>query len=175
MNANEREELTAQEVALETALVLMAQAGMIGLIDQAIEKAGLAISSQEHAACKPLTAQEKAKAALAAFGIDIMALEADKAEAGKLAVSLDGIAKACGKYGRYAIVYDQTNGTSCVSHYIINELARNGKVTLAGTLEFARQHLPSYSSTGHYNTLKRLLKEHYALNVWQGGFSIISK
>ena len=170
-------ETHAAIMAFEAVLIKAAKAGVLkgAAIDAAIVKAGFAFTAEEHAACKPVSAAEQAAAELAAYGIDASALQAETAKANVLAVNLDGIAKACGKYGKYAIVYDQTNGTSCVSHYIINELAKHGKVTLTGTLEFTRKHLPSYSSTGHFNTMKRLLKEHFALNVWQGGFSISSK
>lgn len=160
---------------LENAVILMAQAGMHGLIDQAIVKAGYAYTEAEHAAAKPQTAAEKAAAALKAAGVDLASLTPAKAQAGTLALTLDGIAKACGKYGKHCFGADVTNGTSLVTYSITKQLIETGKATLAKTLDDARQHLPSYSSTGHFNTMKRLLKEHYNLNVWQGGFAISAK
>ena len=177
MSKQNKQNEVAAIVAFEAVLIKAVKAGVLkgAAIDAAIVKAGFAFTAEEHAACKPVSAAEQAAAELAAYGIDASALQAEQAAVTPQAMTLDGIAKACGKYGKYAVIYDQTNGTSCVSHYIINELAKHGKVTLTGTLEFTRKHLPSYSSTGHFNTMKRLLKEHFALNVWQGGFAISAK
>ena len=162
-------------LAFEAALLAAVKAGVLAGdgVDKAIVKAGLAYTADEHKAARPINAADKAKAELLAFGVDIDALQAETAKAGALAVNVSDIAKALGKYGKYAVIYDADNGTSCVSHYIINELAKHGKVTLADTLAFARKTLPSYSSSGHYNTIKSLLKKAgYRLNVSQGSFSI---
>ena len=169
------EALTADEKAVESAILALAAANLHHYVNAAIEKAGMAFSAEEHAVCKPLSAIDKAAAALAAVGVDILSLEADKAEVGKLAVSIKDIASCLGKYGKHCFAADTANGTSIVTHSITAQLVETGKATLAKTLDDARQYLPTYSSTGHFNTVKRLLKEHYALNVWQGGFSISSK
>lgn len=168
-------ELTAEEKAVESAVFALAAANLHHYVNAAIEKAGMAISQAEHDAARPLSAIDKAAAALAAVGVDIMSLEADKAEVSKLAVSIKDIASCLGKYGKHCFAPDTTNGTSIVTHSITAQLVETGKATLAKTLDDARQYLPTYSSTGHFNTCKRLLKEHYSLHVWQGGFSISAK
>jgi hypothetical protein len=166
-------EMTAEEKALEAALLALLAIGRADLIEPAIKAANMAATDAEHAAARPQTAEEKALAALQAIGLDMAALEPVQATAANLAMSLDALAKAAGKYGRYAIVFDADNGTSCVSHYMLKTLAESGRVTLADTLAFARKTLPSYSSAGHYNTMKRLFKAAgYRVNVSQGSFSL---
>lgn len=174
-NKAQADELTTKAIAFEPALLAAIKAGVLAGdgIDKAIAKAGLAYSDEEHAACKPISAADAAKAALASFGIDADALKADAGKAGTLAVNLDALAKAVGKYGKYAVIYDADNGTSACTHYMLNALAKAGRVTLADTLAFVRQHKPTYASAGHYNTIKSLLKKAgYRLNVAQGSFSI---
>ena len=159
----------------ESALLAAVAAGVLAgdAIDKAIFKAGFGIEEAEHTAARPISAADKAKADLLAFGIDADAIKADTSKAELLAVNLDALAKAAGKYGKYAVIYDADNGTSCVSHYILKTLAESGRVTLADTLAFARKTLPSYSSAGHYNTMKRLFKAAgYRVNVSQGAFSV---
>ena len=168
-------ELTQAEQAAEQAALALHKAGMADLIDAMLAKAGMATEEAEHKAARPQTAQEKAEAALQAIGLDLASLTPAKAEVGKLAVSIKDIASCLGKYGKHCFAADTANGTSIVTHSITAQLVETGKATLAKTLDDARQYLPTYSSTGHFNTCKRLLKEHYALNVWQGGFSISSK
>ena len=163
----------AQIAAVERALFTLVKAGRHDLVDLAILKSGLAISAEEHAAARPMTAEEIAAAALADIGLDIASLDAGKAQAGVLAVNLDALAKAVGKYGRHAVICDVDNGTSLATHYMLNALAKAGRVTLADTLAYVRQHKASYASAGHYNTIKSLLKKAgYRLNVAQGSFSI---
>lgn len=168
-------ELTAAEQAAEQAAIALHKAGMTALIDAMLFKAGMAASEDEHKAARPQTAQEKAEAALLAIGLDLASLTPAKAEVGKLAVSVKDIASCLGKYGKHCFAPDTANGTSLVTHSITKQIIETGKATLAKTLDDARQYLPTYSSTGHFNTCKRLLKEHYTLNVWQGGFSLSSK
>lgn len=155
----------------EAALLQAVKAGVLNgaAIDAAIVKAGFNVADEEHAACKPVSATEAAMAALAEFGLDVAELATSKA----LAVNLDALARAVGKYGKHAVIFSKENGTSACTHYMLNELAKNGRVTLAETLAFVRQFKPTYSSAGHYNTIKRLLKAAgYELNVSQGAFSI---
>ena len=145
----------------------------LGAIDAAqvenlILTAGFAISNEEHEACKPIDKKEAALAALRGF----LPVQASQSA---LTVSLKDIASCLGKYGKHCFAPDTDNGTSLVTHSIAKQLVETGKASLAKTLDDARAHLPQYSSTGHFNTCKRLLKEHYALNVWQGGFAISSK
>ena len=171
-------ELTVDKLTqFEAALLQAVKAGLLKgeAVNTAILKAGFSTSNEEHAACKPISAKEQAALALAAFGIDTAQLEAETAQAGKLAVNVPDIAKALGKYGKHCFGADMANGTSIVTHSITAQLVNTGKATLAKTLDDARKYLPSYSSTGHFNTCKRLLKEHYSLNVWQGGFAISAK
>ena len=168
-------ELTQAEQAAEQAALALHKAGMADLIEAMLFKAGMATEEAEHKAARPQTAQEKAEAALQAIGLDLASLTPAKAKVGKLAVSIKDIASCLGKYGKHCFAPDTTNGTSIETHSITKQLIETGKATLTKTLEDARKHLPSYSSTGHFNTCKRLLKEHYSLNVWQGGFSITSK
>lgn len=168
-------ELTAAEQAAEQAAIALHKANMADLIDAMLFKAGMATSEDEHKAARPQTAQEKAEAALQAIGLDLASLTPAKAEIGKLAVDVKGIASCLGKYGKHCFAPDTANGTSLVTYSITKQLVETGKATLAKTLDDARQHLPTYSSTGHFNTCKRMLKEHYTLNIWQGGFSINAK
>ena len=159
----------------ESALLAAVAAGALAdkAIEAAIFKAGFNVSEAEHAEARPINKADKAKAALAAFGIDADAIKAESVKAGVLAVNLDALAKAVGKYGRHAVIYDADNGTSACTHYMLNALAKAGRVTLADTLAFVRQHKPTYASAGHYNTIKSLLKKAgYRLNVAQGSFSI---
>lgn len=159
----------------EAALLAAVAAGVLtgDAIDKAIFKAGFAMSEAEHADARPVNKADKAKADLLAFGIDADAIKAESVKAGALAVNLDALAKAVGKYGKYAVIYDADNGTSACTHYMLNALAKAGRVTLADTLAFVRQHKPTYASAGHYNTIKSLLKKAgYRLNVAQGSFSI---
>lgn len=174
-NGHAIDELTTKAIAFEPALLAAVKAGVLAgeNIDKAIAKAGFAYTAEEHKDARPINAADKAKAELLAFGIDADALAADTSKADALAVNLDALAKAAGKYGKYAVIYDADNGTSCVSHYILKTLAECGRVTLADTLAFARKTLPSYSSAGHYNTMKRLFKAAgYRVNVSQGAFSV---
>ena len=162
-------------LAFEAALLAAVKAGVLAGdgVDKAIVKAGLAYTADEHKAARPINAADKAKAALLAFGIDADALTAETTQTNTLAVNLNALAKACGKYGRHAVICDVGNGTSLATHYMLNALAKAGRVTLADTLAFVRQHKPTYASAGHYNTIKSLLKKAgYRLNVAQGSFSI---
>lgn len=161
--------------AIESAVIALAKANMHHYVNDAIVKAGMAISEAEHAACKPMSEADKAKAALAAIGIDIAELKPETAKASKLAIDKAGLVSAFGKYGKHVYAADTSNGTSLVTHEVARQLLETGKCLLPEVLKAVRQHLPAYSSTGHYNTLKRMLKAEYALNVWQAGFSITSK
>jgi hypothetical protein len=174
------ESLTAQEMTLETALIFMAQAGMFELIDAAIEKAGLAITPQEHAACKPLTAQEKADAALKAAGVDLASLKPAQAKAGKLAINYDTLAKALGKLAVHIGQPDHGNGTSLITHHIAQGLLAGERRFSLGELiktvnkTYTMPKGVPYASTGHINTIKRLLKA-AGFNVQTpSGFFIVS-
>lgn len=159
----------------ESALLAAVAAGVLAgdAIDKAIFKAGFGIEDAEHTAARPINKADKAKADLLAFGIDADAIKAEAAKAGALAVSIDSLARAFGKYGKHCFAADTSNGTSLVTHEVTRQLLEAGKCSLPDVLKAVRQHLPQYSSTGHYNTLKRMLKaEGFRLNVWQAGFSI---
>lgn len=159
----------------EAALLAAVAAGVLAgdAIDKAIFKAGFGIEDAEHTAARPINKADKAKADLLAFGIDADAIKAEAAKAGALAVSIDSLARAFGKYGKHCFAADTSNGTSLVTHEVTRQLLEAGKCSLPDVLKAVRQHLPQYSSTGHYNTLKRMLKaEGFRLNVWQAGFSI---
>lgn len=176
--ANKAQAEQADKLAqFEEAILAAVKAGVLKgeAVNAAIVKAGFGITAEEHAEAKPISKADAAKAALAAFGIDTAELHAEAANVGALAVNVPDIAKALGKYGKHCFAADTANGTSIVTHSITAQLVNTGKATLAKTLDDARKHLPSYSSTGHFNTCKRLLKEHYSLNVWQGGFAITQK
>ena len=168
-------ELTQAEQAAEQAALALHKAGMADLIEAMLFKAGMAISEAEHDEARPMSEADKAKAALAAIGIDIAELKPETAKAGKLAINKAGLVSAFGKYGKHVYAADTSNGTSLVTHEVAKQLLETGKCLLPEVLKAVRQHLPAYSSTGHYNTLKRMLKAEYALNVWQAGFSITSK
>ena len=172
-NMAENMAITEAEHKAEQAAIALHKAGMTALIDAMLHKAGVAITEAEHSEARPLSEADKAKAALAAIGLDLASLTADKATAGNLAISVDGLARAFGKYGKHVFAADTANGTSLVTHNVAAQLLSTGKCLLPEVLKAVRQHLPNYSSTGHYNTLKRMLKaEGYKLNVWQAGFSI---
>ena len=159
----------------ESALLAAVAAGVLAdkAIEAAIFKAGFNVSEAEHAEARPINKADKAKAALAAFGIDADAIKAESVKAGALAVSIDSLARAFGKYGKHCFAADTSNGTSLVTHEVTRQLLEAGKCSLPDVLKAVRQHLPQYSSTGHYNTLKRMLKaEGFRLNVWQAGFGI---
>lgn len=163
----------AQLTAVERALFMLVKAGRTDLIDTAIVKSGMAITAEEHAAARPMSADEIAASALADIGLNMADLTPQAAKASTLAVSLDSLAHAFGKYGKHCFAADASNGTSLVTHEVTRQLLEAGKCSLPDVLKAVRQHLPQYSSTGHYNTLKRMLKaEGYKLNVWQAGFSI---
>ena len=159
----------------EAALLQAVKAGLLRAEAEnaAIMKAGFGVPDEEHAACKPISAKEQAALALAAFGIDTAQLEAETAQAGTLAVNTASLTRAFGKYGKHVYAADTANGTSLVTHNVATQLLSTGKCLLPEVLKAVREYLPNYSSTGHYNTLKRMLKaEGYKLNVWQAGFSI---
>ena len=158
------ESFEAFNEALLAALALGAVA--ITDIDSMIVAAGFAVSEAEHEAAKPIDKKAAALAALSAF-------MPEQAKAGALAVNVNSLARAFGKYGKHVYAADTSNGTSLVTHAVAAQLITNGKCSLPDVLKAVREHLPNYASTGHYNTLKRMLKaEGYKLNVWQAGFSI---
>lgn len=163
-------------IQFEAALLAAVKAGvLIGkAVDVAIVKAGFDTAEAEHKAARPIDKAEAAKADLLAFGIDADTLKAEaEAVAVKLAVDKAGLARAFGKYGKHVFAADTANGTSLVTHEVARQLLENGKCVLPDVLKAVRASLPAYASTGHYNTLKRMLKaEGYKLNVWQAGFSI---
>ena len=162
----------------ESAILAALKAGAIKAeqIDGIIAKAGFNVPESEHADARPINKADAAKAELLAFGVDVDALQAETAQAGNLAVNVASLASAFGKYGKHVYAADTANGTSLVTHEVARQILESGKCLLPEVLKAVRQHLPNYSSTGHYNTLKRMLKaEGYKLNVWQAGFGITGK
>ena len=172
-NNNALAELTSEETKAENAVLALVQAGMSDSVDAFLAACGMATSSEEHEAARPLTKAEIAAKALAACGVDIASLKPAKAEGKALALNLDALAKAVEKYGKHAVIFDAKNGTSICTHYMLNELAKTGRVSLSDTLAHVRQYKPTYSSPGHYNTIKaKLKKAGYKVAVSQGFFSI---
>ena len=168
-------ELTTDEQKAEQAAFALAKAGHASLIDGMLSACGMAISADEHNAARPLSDEEKAEQALKVLGLDLASLKATAkpAKAGKLALNIDALAKAVEKYGKHAIVFDQDNGTSICTHFMLNRLAETGRVSLSDTLAHVRQYKPTYSSTGHYNTIKAMLKKAgYRVSIGQGFFTV---
>ena len=162
-------ELTSEETKAEQLALALAKAGMHDQIETALVQLGLAVTADEHEAARPKTAKETALALAASLGLNL----AMPAKAGKLALNLDSLAKAVEKYGKHAVIFDSENGTSICTHYMLNALANTGRVSLSDTLAHVRQYKPTYSSTGHYNTIKAMLKKAgYKVAVSQGFFSI---
>ena len=166
-------ELTADELKAESAVLALVHAGMADHVDSFLAACGMATSAEEHEAARPLSKAEIAAKALAACGVDIASLKPAKAHGKALALNLDALAKAVEKYGKHAVVFDSENGTSICTHFMLNALANTGRVSLSDTLAHVRQYKPTYSSTGHYNTIKAMLKKAgYKVAVSQGFFSI---
>ena len=162
-------------LAFEAALLAAVAAGAVKAddVNAVIVKAGFDTAEAEHAAARPINKADAAKAALLAFGVNVDEVKAEASKAEALTLNLDILARAVGKYGRHAVICDVNNGTSLVTHYMLNTLAKAGRVTLADTLKYVREHLPNYASAGHYNTIKAMLrKAGYSVNVAQGSFSI---
>lgn len=167
--------LTNEEAKAEQAALALAKAGHAALIDGMLTACGMAVSEAEHNEARPQTAEEKADAALKAIGLDLASLKATAkpAKAGKLALNLDALAKAVEKYGKHAVIFDADNGTSICTHFMLNRLAETGRVSLSDTLAHVRQYKPTYSSTGHYNTIKAMLKKAgYRVSIGQGFFTV---
>jgi len=117
------------------------------------------VSEAEHEESKPVKQSEIALANLQDF--------LTKKPANEL------ILKAFGKYAVHAFSANESNGTSLSTYYIYNKLISNETVYLSDVLTYVRQFLPSYSSSGHFNTIKRLLKAAgFSVNVSKGCFSI---
>ena len=162
-------ELTSEELKAEQLVFALAKAGMHDQIETALSQLGMAISAEEHEAARPKSAKEQALALAASLGLDLAMPKAS----GKLAVNIESLAKAFGKYGKHCYAADAENGTSLVTRSVTRQLVETGKCSLPETLADVRKHLPNYSSTGHYNTLKRLLKaEGFLVSVSQANFSI---
>ena len=172
----EAETLTQAEREAEALAIALHNAGMTAQIEPALVQLGMATTQAEHEAARPMSAKDIAYAKAAALGLDLAALKPAQAGNATLAVSLEGLARAFGKYGKHVFAPDFSNGTSVVTHEVAKQLLANGKCSLPDVLKAVRAHLPLYASTGHYNTLKRMLKaEGFSLNVWQAGFSITNK
>jgi len=170
---NNAYELTAEELKAEQLAIALAYAGMAEQIEPALVTLGMATTQAEHEAARPKSAKDIAYAMAADLGLDLHALKPAQAGAATLAVSVEGLSKAFGKYGKHVFAPDTANGTSLVTHSVAKQLLESGKCSLPEVLKTVRQHLPNYASTGHYNTLKRMLKaEGFELNVAQASFSI---
>jgi len=166
-------ELEAFEAAMIQAV--KANALTLELVEAAIVASGHAVSEDEHNAAKPVDKAQAALAELAKFGVNVASLTAKTESASLLAVDVKGLAAALDKYGKHVFAYDADNGTSLCTYSIAQQLLATGKASLPATLDFVRKFKPEYASSGHYNTCKRLLKEHYKLNVSQASFSISAK
>jgi len=168
MSKNTAIVLSDDELKGEQLALALAKAGMSDSIEAALIQLGLAISADEHEAARPKSAKEQAMALAASLGVDLKAKPASK-----LAADFDGIAKAFGKYSKHCFAADSENGTSLVTNSVCRQLVETGKASLAKTLDDVRKCLPTYSSAGHYNTLKRMLKEAgFTVHVQQGSFSL---
>ena len=166
-------ELTADELKAESAVLALVHAGMRDHVDAFLTACGMATSAEEYEAARPLSKAEIAAKALAACGVDIASLKPAKASSKALALNLDALAKAVEKYGKHAVVFDSENGTSICTHFMLNALANTGRVSLSDTLAHVRQYKPTFASSGHYNTIKRLLrKAGYTVNSSQGFFTV---
>lgn len=176
------ESLTQAERDAENAVLALAAAGLTHYVDAAIMAAGLAITQAEHEAARPLSAIDKAKAALAAIGVDIMALEADKATPTHLSISFDALGRALGgKLTGYMTASENmhSNGTWLVTYYITSRLLKGqSRFSIAEVNEFAnktytRPKGTAYMSNGHVATIKRLLiAAGFKVNSSSGFFSI---
>ncbi len=175
------EALTADEKAVESAVLALAAANLHHYVNAAIEKAGMAISQAEHDAARPLSAIDKAAAALAAVGVDIMSLEADKAKVGKLAMNYDTLAKALGKLSVHIDKPQHDNGTSLITHHIAQGLLAGERRFSLGELiktvnkTYTMPKGTPYVSTGHVNTIKALLRKAGFTVHAPSGFFIVSE
>jgi hypothetical protein len=155
-------ELTADEHKLEAALLALLAIGRADLIDTAIKAANMAATEAEHAAARPQTAEEKALAALQAIGLDMASLEPVQATAANLAVSVEGLRKAFGKYSVHIDTVDTSNGTSLVTHYTAKALLSEGHVDIGATLRDINKVYTGekaiYKSPNHFATLRKYLR-----------------
>jgi regulator of sigma D len=152
--------------AFEQALLAGITTGVVNLdqVDNVILQAGFAVTEKEHTEAKPVSKKELALTALAEF----VNLNQITNKAGQ-----ENLLSAFGKYQVHCFTPDKSNGTSLVSHYCYQQLKAGKTVYLSEVLAYVRQHLPTYSSSGHFNTIKRLLKKAgITLNISKGQFSI---
>ena len=160
---------TVDETALcefETALLtaLKVKAVNVDDIDGLIVKAGFAISEAEHEAAKPVDAKAAALSALAEFLPDN---EPTKAAS---------LADAFGKYWQ-AIepMQGDKQGTKFVSYFIGQKLLNGEVVKKADVVKYVQTanapHSENYASDGHYNKVKKLLRDAgFKLAGTQGAF-----
>ena len=164
--------------AVERALFTLVKAGRTDLIDTAIVKSGLAISAEEHAAARPMTADEIAAAALAEIGIDIASLKADTATAGKLAVNKASLAQAFGSYAKHIDACDASNGTSLVSHFVAAAILADGKVDIGAIMQAVNKAYTRdgiYKNTNHFATLRgKLRKAGFNVMITKAGFNVLA-
>ena len=170
--------------SFETVLLGAIKAGALKAeqIDNVIVKAGFNVPESEHADARPINKADAAKAELLAFGVDVDALQADTAQAGKLAITFDALGRALGgKLTAYMTASDamHSNGTHLVTYYITSRLlAGQARFSIAEVNEFAnktytRPKGTAYMSTGHVATIKRLLGlAGFNVNSSSGFFSI---
>ena len=174
------ENITDNERKAEQAAIALHKAGMADLINAMLHKAGVAITADEHKAARPQTAQEKAEAALQAIGLDLASLKPAQAKAGKLAIDQASLAQALGKLSVHMFAPDHGNGTSLITHHIAQGLLAGQRKFSLGELiklvnsTYTKPKGTPYASTGHINTIKRLLKA-AGFNVQTpSGFFIVS-
>ena len=176
------ESLTQAELDAEKAVLALAAANLQHYIDAAIMAAGMAATQAEHEAARPLSAIDKATQALAAVGVDIKSLEADKATPSGLAITFDALGRALGgKLTAYMTASESmhSNGTHLVTYYITSRLLKGqSRFSIAEVNEFAnktytRPKGTAYMSNGHVATIKRLLgNAGFKVNSSSGFFSI---
>ena len=143
---------------------LKAQAIKADAIDALIVKAGFATSQAEHDEAKPIDAKEAALSALAAF-----LPENEPVQAGSLSDA----------FGRYWQAIEpmrgEGQGTKFVSYFIGQKLLAGEVVKKAEVVKFVQTanapHSENYASDGHYNKLKKLLRDAgFKLAGTQGSF-----
>lgn len=154
-------------LGFEQALLSGLQAGIINLdqVDNVILQAGFMVTIEDHKKAKPVSKKEKASAMLAEYlDLDLVTGKKEK----------QNLLSAFGKYQVHCLGQpNESNGTSLVSAYVYNQLKAGKTVHNHKCLDYVKKYLPTYSSVGHLNTLKRMLKKAgYDVKVFRGGFSI---
>jgi hypothetical protein len=152
--------------AFEKALLdaLKAQAIKADDVQALIVKAGFAVSQAEHDEAKPVDAKAAALSALSAFLPD------------HATASAGTLADAFGKYWQaIAPTQGEGQGTKFVSYYIGQKLLNGEVVKKADVVKYVQTanapHSENYASDGHYNKIKKLLRDAgFKLAGTQGSF-----